>query len=46
MAAASSGVNPALYKTLAFGVSSFYAGVAGALLVIGLVREPGHARSA
>jgi branched-chain amino acid transport system permease protein len=27
-------VNPALYKTLAFGVSSFYAGVAGALLVI------------
>jgi branched-chain amino acid transport system permease protein len=34
IAAASSGVNPALYKTLAFGVSSFYAGVAGALLVI------------
>jgi branched-chain amino acid transport system permease protein len=34
VAAASSGVNPALYKTLAFGVSSFYAGVAGALLVI------------
>ena len=31
-AAVSSGVNPALYKTLAFGVSSFYAGVAGALL--------------
>ena len=26
--------NPALYKALAFGVSSFYAGVAGALLVI------------
>jgi branched-chain amino acid transport system permease protein len=34
VAAASSGVNPALYKTLAFGISSFYAGVAGALLVI------------
>jgi branched-chain amino acid transport system permease protein len=34
VAATSSGVNPALYKTLAFGVSSFYAGVAGALLVI------------
>ena len=34
VAAASSGVNPALYKTLAFGVSSFYAGVAGALLAI------------
>jgi branched-chain amino acid transport system permease protein len=34
VAAVSSGVNPALYKTLAFGVSSFYAGVAGALLVI------------
>ncbi|HKH29426.1 MAG TPA: branched-chain amino acid ABC transporter permease [Gaiellaceae bacterium] len=34
VAAASSGVNPALYKTLAFGVSSLYAGVAGALLVI------------
>ncbi len=34
VAAASSGVNPALYKVLAFGVSSFYAGVAGALLVI------------
>jgi branched-chain amino acid transport system permease protein len=34
VAATASGVNPALYKTLAFGVSSFYAGVAGALLVI------------
>jgi branched-chain amino acid transport system permease protein len=34
VAATSSGVSPALYKTLAFGVSSFYAGVAGALLVI------------
>jgi branched-chain amino acid transport system permease protein len=34
VAAVSSGVSPALYKTLAFGVSSFYAGVAGALLVI------------
>lgn len=34
IAAASSGVSPAAYKTLAFGVSSFYAGVAGALLAI------------
>ena len=34
IAAVSSGVSPALYKTLAFGVSSFYAGVAGALLAI------------
>jgi branched-chain amino acid transport system permease protein len=34
VAAVSSGVSPALYKTLAFGISSFYAGVAGALLVI------------
>jgi branched-chain amino acid transport system permease protein len=34
VAAVSSGVSPAFYKTLAFGVSSFYAGVAGALLVI------------
>jgi branched-chain amino acid transport system permease protein len=34
IAAVSSGVNPALFKTLAFGVSSAYAGVAGALLAI------------
>jgi branched-chain amino acid transport system permease protein len=34
IAAVSSGVGPALYKTLAFGVSSAYAGVAGALLAI------------
>jgi branched-chain amino acid transport system permease protein len=34
VAAASSGVNLALYKTLAFGISSFYAGVAGALLAL------------
>jgi len=34
VAAASSGVSPRFYKTLAFGVSSFYAGVAGALLAI------------
>jgi branched-chain amino acid transport system permease protein len=34
IAAVSSGVSPALYKTLAFGVSSAYAGVAGALLAI------------
>jgi branched-chain amino acid transport system permease protein len=34
IAAVSSGVSPALYKTAAFGVSSAYAGVAGALLAI------------
>src|SRR5204863_8651204 len=34
VAAASSGVNPALYKTLAFGVSAFYAGIAGSLVAI------------
>jgi branched-chain amino acid transport system permease protein len=34
VAAASSGVSPALYKTFAFGLSSAYAGVAGALLAI------------
>jgi branched-chain amino acid transport system permease protein len=34
IAAASSGVNLALYKTLAFGISAFYAGVAGSLFVI------------
>jgi branched-chain amino acid transport system permease protein len=34
IAAASSGVNLALYKTLAFGISAFYAGVAGSLYVI------------
>jgi branched-chain amino acid transport system permease protein len=34
VAATSSGVNPALYKTLAFGISSAYAGAAGALLAI------------
>ena len=33
LAAASSGVNLATYKTLAFGISAFYAGVAGSLLV-------------
>jgi len=31
VAAASSGINLAFYKTLAFGISAFYAGVAGAL---------------
>jgi branched-chain amino acid transport system permease protein len=35
VAAASSGVNPAIYKTLAFGISAFYAGVAGSLYAIG-----------
>jgi branched-chain amino acid transport system permease protein len=34
VAAASSGVSPAFYKTLAFGVSAFYAGVAGSLVAI------------
>jgi branched-chain amino acid transport system permease protein len=34
IAAVSSGVSPGLYKVLAFGVSSAYAGVAGALLAI------------
>jgi len=34
VAAASSGVSPALYKTLAFGVSAFYAGIAGSLVAI------------
>jgi branched-chain amino acid transport system permease protein len=34
VAATSSGVNPALYKVLAFGISSFYAGAAGALFAI------------
>jgi branched-chain amino acid transport system permease protein len=34
LAAASSGVNLARYKTLAFGLSAFYAGVAGSLLAI------------
>ena len=34
VAATSSGVNLAVYKTLAFGISAFYAGVAGALFAI------------
>lgn len=34
IAAASMGVNVALYKTLAFGISAFYAGVAGSLFAI------------
>src|SRR4029453_3653775 len=34
LAAASSGVELARYKTLAFGISAFYAGVAGSLLAI------------
>ena len=34
VAAVSSGISPALYKTLAFGVSSFYAGIAGSLVAI------------
>ncbi len=35
VAAASSGVSLATYKTLAFGVSAFYAGVAGSLFALG-----------
>ena len=34
IAATSSGVNLAFYKTLAFGVSALYAGIAGSLFVI------------
>ena len=34
LAAASSGINLARYKTLAFGISAFYAGVAGSLLAL------------
>jgi branched-chain amino acid transport system permease protein len=34
LAAVSSGVNLATYKTLAFGISAFYAGIAGSLYVI------------
>jgi branched-chain amino acid transport system permease protein len=34
LAAASSGINLATYKTLAFGISAFYAGIAGSLLAI------------
>jgi branched-chain amino acid transport system permease protein len=34
LAATAFGINLALYKTLAFGLSAFYAGVAGALLAI------------
>jgi branched-chain amino acid transport system permease protein len=34
VAAISSGISPALYKTLAFGISSFYAGIAGSLFAI------------
>ena len=36
VAAVSSGINLALYKTLAFGISAFYAGIAGSLLVISI----------
>ena len=34
VAAVSSGVSPAVYKTLAFGISAAYAGVAGSLFVL------------
>ena len=34
VAAASSGVGPAAYKTVAFGISAFYAGVAGSLYAL------------
>lgn len=36
LAAVSSGLNPAVFKTVAFGLSAAYAGVAGALLAIQL----------
>jgi branched-chain amino acid transport system permease protein len=36
LAAVSSGINPAVFKTTAFGLSAAYAGVAGALLAIWL----------
>jgi branched-chain amino acid transport system permease protein len=36
VAAVSSGVNVSLYKTAAFGISAFYAGVAGSLFAIGV----------
>src|SRR4029453_17781869 len=44
VAAASSGVNTAFYKTLAFGISGFYAGIGGARVVVALplVRPPRH----
>jgi branched-chain amino acid transport system permease protein len=35
VAAAASGVNVAGYKTLAFGISTFYAGIAGSLFGLG-----------
>ncbi len=35
IAATSSGISLPIYKTLAFGISAFYAGVAGSLYVIG-----------
>ncbi len=34
IAAVSMGVNPAFYKALAFGISAFYAGIAGALYTV------------
>ena len=34
VAASSSGVNLPLYKTLAFGLSAFYAGIAGSLFAL------------
>lgn len=36
LAAVSSGLNPAVFKTLAFGIAAAYAGIAGALLAIQL----------
>jgi branched-chain amino acid transport system permease protein len=36
VAAAASGVHPPTYKTLAFGVSAFYAGVAGSLFALAI----------
>jgi branched-chain amino acid transport system permease protein len=34
LAAAAMGINPSLYKTLTFGISAFYTGVAGALAAL------------
>ena len=44
LAAVSSGVGLPRYKTLAFGVSAFFAGVAGSLYAIHELRQPGHVR--
>ena len=45
LAAVSSGLNPAVFKTLAFALSAAYAGVAGALLAIHLGSVNAHRSS-